>query len=190
LPFAECAGGAVITLDQAGRSRQPHCFAELSVSFARCFLLYPPRGDRLDLLLFRSRPRAHMLRPRLRPLRNRKIALLSGRYPPLHSAKACSQAPAQKLWAKRFCPSAFLNGGGSMYRGGREGKSTWSSLDVKKKARIRGDGDSRAQITWTTQLPFVNSAMPRTAIAVLPAPIPIVRTKALPATSRMLPQGL
>jgi hypothetical protein len=77
-----------------------------------------------------------------------------------------------------------------MYRGGREGKSTWSSLDVKKKARIRGDGDSRAQITWTTQLPFVNSAMPRTAIAVLPAPIPIVRTKALPATSRMLPQGL
>jgi hypothetical protein len=68
-----------------------------------------------------------------------------------------------------------------MYRGGGEGKITWSFLESRKKASISGDGDSSAQTTWTLQLPLVNSAAPSTAIALLASgPIPIVRAKAPP----------
>jgi hypothetical protein len=51
-----------------------------------------------------------------------------------------------------------------MNREGRGGKSTSSSLDRRKKAAMRGDGDPKIQITWTVHSPFVNPAMPSTAI--------------------------
>src|ERR1017187_9363 len=99
-----------------------------------------------------------------------------------------TRATGRRLWGQRLaleCRLAILTlsirhqasagellvgfGGGSIRSRGRGGKSTWSSLERKKKASIRGDGDSNAQTTWTVQLPFVNPAMPSTAMAVGPA---------------------